>query len=170
VEQGILHANFKLSKSGEQVVVFGYDATEVIDSISYEEVPRDFTFGRITDGNIKWHELLKPTPKGSNIFTEIQETSFYAAGFHYKVYPNPASDEAIFNVNLNEPTRLIIKVYSSVGKLVSIPIDKYYLAGNYDIIWDLKSTEGDRLSHGIYFYTIETEAISIQDKLIIINW
>jgi len=65
---------------------------------------------------------------------------------------------------------LIIKVYSSVGKLVSIPIDKYYLAGNYDIIWDLKSTEGDRLSHGIYFYTIETEAISIQDKLIIINW
>ena len=168
VEQGILHTNFKLSRSGEQVVVYGYNTKEFIDSITYEEVPRNITFGRISDGNPEWNELFRPTPRKSNIVSDLGETTFITSGFQCKVYPNPTSTQANFRVDLTRDTRLTIKVYSNTGELIAIPCNGYFHTGRYDLTWDLTGSQGDRISKGMYFYTIETEDISVQDKLIIL--
>jgi hypothetical protein len=168
-EQGVLHTNFKLSRSGEQVVVFGYDSKEIIDSITYNEVPRNFTFGRIADGIQNWGELVQPTPNRSNTITDLNTASFRSSDFKYKTYPNPSSEQTVFQVQIAEDTRLVVKVFSNTGELLAIPVNDFYQAGSYDITWDLSGDSGNRLSNGLYFYTIETEDSSIQDKLIIMH-
>ena len=167
-EQGVLHTNFKLSREGEQVVAYGYDSKAIIDSISYEKVPRNFTFGRLSDGDFIWRELFQPTPKCSNLFTGVEETSFVTSGFQYNAYPNPSSTHTVFQVQLTQDTELTIKVYSVAGELVAIPEAKEYQAGSYELYWDLKGADGNRVAGGLYFFSIETKKVSVQDKLIIL--
>ena len=70
---------------------------------------------------------------------------------------------------MNKATEILIKVYTNTGELVAIPVKGYYQEGSYDITWDLNVSEGRQLANGLYFYTIEIEEVSVQDKLIIMN-
>ncbi|MCK4749350.1 MAG: lamin tail domain-containing protein, partial [Bacteroidales bacterium] len=50
VEQGVLHLNFKLRSSGEQIGIVQPDGMEFIDSLSYSNLSPDLTMGRLEDG------------------------------------------------------------------------------------------------------------------------
>lgn len=62
--QGILHANFKLSASGEQLGLFS-KSFEVIDSITYGAQKTDTSYGRFPDGSNNW-KFMNPTPRNPN--------------------------------------------------------------------------------------------------------
>ncbi|HMS16009.1 MAG TPA: CotH kinase family protein, partial [Planctomycetota bacterium] len=62
VAQGPLHANFKLSASGEQVWLFLPDGITVLDGIIFGPQMDDISLGRLPDGEGAWVSLLDPTP------------------------------------------------------------------------------------------------------------
>lgn len=62
--QGILHTNFKLSASGEQLGLFS-GSLEVIDTITYSIQRIDTSYGRFPDGSNNW-KFMNPTPLGRN--------------------------------------------------------------------------------------------------------
>ncbi|MBN1952646.1 MAG: lamin tail domain-containing protein [Bacteroidales bacterium] len=167
-DQGVLHMNFKLSKSGESAAIFGFDKTGLIDTVTYQEVPTDNTWGRIQDGNMLWNRLSLPTPLASNLVTALEEeTSFNTPGFSYKVFPNPALSHCVFRVNSNETTELEIRIFSLTGGLVATIFKAPVSQGEQEITWDLTSRSGKQLPKGMYFYTIEADNIYIREKLII---
>jgi hypothetical protein len=55
------HTNFKLSSSGETVIVTHKDGT-VIDSIDYGIIPSNYSFGRDINHIEKWGYFAEPTP------------------------------------------------------------------------------------------------------------
>ncbi|MDB4126692.1 CotH kinase family protein [Flavobacteriales bacterium] len=84
--QGDLHANFKLSNLGEQLILTNADSL-VIDSITYLIMADDIAFARLPNGSGPFI-MQVPTFNANNDFinsiTEKQE--------QIKVYPNPFSD------------------------------------------------------------------------------
>ena len=64
--QGDLHANFKLSNLGEQLVLSNSDSV-VIDSVSYLPQSDDVSFGRSPNG-IGSFNMLTPTFKATQMF------------------------------------------------------------------------------------------------------
>ena len=63
-----LHANFKLSKSGEIVMLVDTDAegNQVLDSITFGEQETDSAFGRLPDGTGEF-QVVQATPGAQNM-------------------------------------------------------------------------------------------------------
>ncbi len=63
-----LHANFKLSKSGETVILVGTDAhgNRVLDSVTFGEQETDTSFGRLPDGTGDF-QVVQATPGAANM-------------------------------------------------------------------------------------------------------
>ncbi|MDD5424968.1 MAG: CotH kinase family protein [candidate division Zixibacteria bacterium] len=64
-EQAGLHAGFKLSASGEALVLATPELA-VVDQISFGAQTSDVSFGRSTDGGDDWRFFTTPTPGNSN--------------------------------------------------------------------------------------------------------
>ena len=104
--QGDLHANFKLSNLGEQLILTNADSL-VIDSITYLIMADDIAFARFPNGSGPFI-MQAPTFKANNDFinsiTEKQE--------QIKVYPNPFSNVIEWNSLEN------VEVRDMLGQLI----------------------------------------------------
>jgi hypothetical protein len=63
--QGAHHANFKLSREGEALVLFDGETGMVIDWIVFDRQHNNVSYGRQTDGANLW-TFMRPTPGGMN--------------------------------------------------------------------------------------------------------
>lgn len=81
---GQLHTNFKLSASGEKVVLKTPDGN-VIDSVSYGNLANDESYGRGTDGGQEFLIFSKATPNASNDNSQtivLEPVFSHQAGFY----------------------------------------------------------------------------------------
>lgn len=106
-----LHANFKLSASGEELFLLDSNATQVDKLVYYEQI-QDMAYAR--------------SPNGTGSFT-IQEATYNKNNdlvsfnndkglFEFKLYPNPASQFIIAESNDNKTHSL--KLYNAIGLLI----------------------------------------------------
>ncbi len=65
VDQGVLHASFKLSGGGESVVLMDQDMI-VVDTYTYEAQTTGVSWGRVEDGGDVWASFSTPTPGATN--------------------------------------------------------------------------------------------------------
>ncbi|QDT12876.1 lamin tail domain-containing protein [Planctomycetes bacterium K23_9] len=65
-DQGDDHASFKLSASGESVLLYNTDGSTLVDSISFGEQTTDVSYGRFPDGSSTLAALSAATPGASN--------------------------------------------------------------------------------------------------------
>jgi len=72
IANGQLHANFKLSNSGETLALRAPDGT-LIDAVAFGQQSKDRTEGRFPDGGAAIRPLTLPTPNGANALTEFTE-------------------------------------------------------------------------------------------------
>ncbi len=73
-DQGDLHTNFGLGKSGESLALFGADGIAQIDAVTFLTQTTDVAYGRQVDGTGSWNTMSTPTPNGSNIPTDAPPT------------------------------------------------------------------------------------------------
>ncbi|MBK8100122.1 MAG: CotH kinase family protein [Planctomycetes bacterium] len=64
--QGATHVNFKLSSSGEAVVLYNAAGTHIVDVIEFGRQDPDVAIGRVVDGSSGWVTLPAPTPDTAN--------------------------------------------------------------------------------------------------------
>ena len=64
--QGPLHANFKLSSSGEEVALFATDGVTLLDRFAFGTQLADVATGRLLDGDAPWVCLGQPSPDAPN--------------------------------------------------------------------------------------------------------
>lgn len=62
-----LHAGFKLSAGGETLCLFDIDGTSLIDSITFQQLPSDVSFGRYLDAGDELRFFVDATPGAANV-------------------------------------------------------------------------------------------------------
>jgi CotH kinase protein/Lamin Tail Domain/Secretion system C-terminal sorting domain len=112
VDQGNLHADFKLSKDGEEVILSKMENSlyETIDYINYGQIESDVSYGKLPDGNGILH-LLSPTPGSANLILDIP---LFENDFTINVYPNPFIDYLKIESNSIIKNISIINIYGQV--------------------------------------------------------
>lgn len=70
-EQGPLHVDFSLRKSGEEIGLFHSDGSTLIDSVRYEQQVTGVSFGRYPNAGDNWHFYDSPSPGAENTGTSF---------------------------------------------------------------------------------------------------
>ena len=135
--QGNMHANFKLSNLGEQLVLTNTDSL-VIDSITFLTQPDDISYGRSPNGS-GFFSMLSPTFKSNNDFPNIVDDF----SKNILIYPNPCTDILYFD------NKEDIEVRDIAGRFISFYSNSDYIS---TVEW----------KPGIYFLHLYNNQITIK--------
>ena len=108
-EQGVLHLDFNLGRTGEQIGLAGYNGSDFIDSLTYPELLSNSSISRYPDGNNTWI-YTRSTPGNTNVFVNT-------AGLFINEYS--ASNTDIITDEYGEFDDWI-EIYNSTDKPVDI--------------------------------------------------
>ena len=79
-------------------------------------------------------------------------------------YPNPFNPVTIISYQLPKTSRLTLKVYDVLGRVVATLAEGNQNAGTHEVAFD-----GSRLSSGVYFYRLQAGAFSDVKKLMLVK-
>jgi len=89
-------------------------------------------------------------------------------------YPNPFNPETWIPYALAQDTHAIVRIYSVRGELVREFDLAHQRAGYYtdksrSLFWDGRNEMGERITSGVYFYTITTDNYSASRRMVILK-
>lgn len=112
--QGPLHSNFKLSKSGELLILSDPNGTQV-DRVEFGEQQDDMGYARVPDGTGSF-VIQKSTFNASNNLTTTPVLDLSAIGL--KIYPNPAQDQVTIEAESSIEGETL-EIYNIQGRLIA---------------------------------------------------
>ncbi len=138
-----LHANFKLSSTGETLMI-GYANGLVLDSVQFEAQKPDSSYGRCNDGVGSFYVLTKPTPKAKNNCAQaLMISSAKSEGRDdFRIYPNP------INGHVSITGSALIRTISVQNMLGIVLINKAYEGVLSETI------DMSKIAPGVYFVQI----------------
>lgn len=157
IEQVGLHANFKLSTSGETILLTNKDK-ELIDQVTFLQQTTDKSTGRFPNGTGDFM-IMDATFEAKNIdgTTSVKKEIQYDENGNINIFPNPANEsfEISSLVNINKVT-----IYDAVG-IIFI---------EQTINNNKASINTSSLSNGMYIVIVENQnGSSISKKLNIVR-
>ncbi|MEZ4387424.1 MAG: CotH kinase family protein [Candidatus Krumholzibacteriia bacterium] len=158
LDQGPLHADFKLSASGESAVLFLLDdgETYVMDSVEFGPQTTDVSYGRLPDDDGPWQILATPTPGASNDGTTATTATGVRGLVLHAAHPNPLSVATTVRFatgpEASGPVR--VAVYDLRGRLVREVARGDLPAGDHAIGWDRRDARGRRAPAGVYLVRV----------------
>jgi flagellar hook assembly protein FlgD len=84
-------------------------------------------------------------------------------------YPNPFNQSTTIQVDLPQTSDLNLEIFSSLGERVYSEKIKNKETGQFNIIWDGKTSRGIELPSGIYFFKINTDYDIRVQKLMLVR-
>lgn len=158
--QSGLHANFKLSSSGEAIYLCSPD-TLMIDQIIFGQQQTDISMGRYPNGTGEFIFMTPSYNSGNyNGIVNVQEESLSANEFMlYQNYPNPFNPTTKISWQSSVSGWQTLKIYDVLGNEVATLVDEYKPAGVYEVNFDSASDIRDLASgignaSGVYFYQL----------------
>jgi hypothetical protein len=104
------------------------------------------------------------TETGNGSFTTpILESKLYSN------YPNPFNPTTRINYQLSpSATTACLTIYNIKGQVVNI-FDYEQLRNSTSVVWDGKDKTGKTMPSGVYLYRLETDRITVSNKMILIK-
>ena len=84
-------------------------------------------------------------------------------------YPNPFNPTTTINYTLPEATEVSIVVYDMMGREVKRLVSEHKDAGYHSITWDATNDRGNKLSGGIYLYSIQAGSYHKTQKMVLLK-
>jgi CubicO group peptidase (beta-lactamase class C family) len=89
--------------------------------------------------------------------------------YSLNTYPNPVLNSATIIFSLSHSEKVSIKIFDISGRLVKTLADKQMVVGDHQLIWDIKSINGNPVPSGIYFVKFTAGNYSETKKLSVIK-
>jgi hypothetical protein len=86
-----------------------------------------------------------------------------------KNYPNPFNPTTTINYTLPQTTNVRIVIYDLMGREVKTLVSENKEAGYHSITWDATNDRGNRLSGGIYLYSIHAGSYHKTQKMVLLK-
>ncbi len=116
--QGVMHCNFKLNSDGETICLLKKVSgiPVILDSMTYNALSEDVSWGRSPDGMPVWREFVKPTPGRSNIVLSSDLIEAQQSDIH--LFPNPANSYVTIKLRSDEYQSHRLRIYSLSGTIL----------------------------------------------------
>ena len=162
-----LHANFKLSQSGEVVALTdaARNGGALLDLVSFGHQLDDVSYGRLPEDPSRFGFLDQPTPGSDNsgMITAVTGGSDDPLPSSFLLgqnYPNPFNGTTIipFTIpaaGMGEDRFARLEIYNLSGQRVVSLLSGALAAGQYSITWDGSDQRGHAVSSGLYFYRLK---------------
>ena len=79
-------------------------------------------------------------------------------------YPNPFNTGTIINYQISKTSRVMLKIYNSIGEKIGTLVDETKSPGSY-----IAEFNGQNLSSGVYFYVLESGNYREVKKMVLIK-
>ena len=92
----------------------------------------------------------------------------------FQNYPNPFNPETWIPYRLSQESNIILEICTSTGKLVR-KIEKgrqaagFYIGKDRAIHWDGRNDNNEKVTGGLYFYTIRTSSFTATRKMVLVK-
>ena len=153
-DQSGLHANFKLSASGETIYLTNPNSV-VINEITFNSQEADVSTGRYPNGTGSFDEM-SPSFSGSNqMDTLVLEENDAILPKQIELqqnYPNPFNPTTAITYSLPNSVRVELAVFNLQGQRVKTLVTGFQSAGTYQAVWDGTNKNGMKVTSGIYIY------------------
>jgi hypothetical protein len=73
----------------------------------------------------------------------------------YQNYPNPFNPTTTIKFSTPDPGSAVVKIYNALGELIDRVILENISAGEHSFVWNSENSKGEKLSSGVYIYSIE---------------
>ncbi len=118
----------------------------------------------------RWYKEMIPASQ-SRAFSNAAKF-LNARRSYFQNYPNPFNPETWIPYQLDEDARVVISIYTSTGQLIRTLDLGYKPAGFYTdrraaAHWDGRNEAGERVSSGVYFYSLSTDDFTAISKMLI---
>ncbi len=87
----------------------------------------------------------------------------------YQNFPNPFNPDTDIRFRIPVQSKVKLKIYDILGRLVTQLVDEEKRPGTYDIIWTGKNLHNQKVASGIYFYCLETDKFIQTKKLVLLK-
>jgi hypothetical protein len=116
-----------------------------------------------------WFDILEALG-----FTGVDQSHEYSSRVPntfqlYQNYPNPFNPETTIPFHLHSPAYVHIKIYNTLGQIVTTPIDSFMPAGYHQVFWDGMNDHGQPMSSGIYICIMRMGESTIKKKMILMR-
>lgn len=166
-DQEGLHANFKLSGSGEAIYLVNSD-TSIVDEVTFSEQTMDISFGRYPNGTGAFIQMGPTFSKENQVgTTDVEDTksSTIPAGYTLNQnYPNPFNPSTTISFSLPAASQVSLKIYNTVGQLITTLVDEKLSQGNHEFLW-----QPTNLPSGIYFYSLKSGSYSETKRMVLLR-
>jgi hypothetical protein len=150
--QAGLHAGFKLSASGENVIL-SYDNGTKIEEISFGVQTTDMGYSRIPNGTGAF-VIKNPTFNINNeTAVDVNDESVLPTEFSLSQnYPNPFNPSTNIQYAVSSAQFVQLKIYDLLGREVATLVNEEKPAGYYNVQFSINDMQ---LGSGIYFYKLQ---------------
>ncbi len=165
VDQGIFHADFKLTRDeAEDVVLSYYDGFKyrTIDALSVANLLTDQSLQRVSLEPSKWLVSNEPTPGEYRITTNVPVYSY--ANMKVKLFPNPTRGQFNIDIQLAESAKMDIKLFDISGVQIKV-IESFGRVepGHYSFNVSI----ADNMKPGVYIVEIKVNSIVSRQRLVV---
>ena len=84
-------------------------------------------------------------------------------------YPNPFNPGTVISFTIDKPGFVKLEIYDLLGRKVSSLVDDYKTAGNYEVMWNGRNTNGSDAASGVYFARLISEKQSSSKKMMLLR-
>lgn len=84
-------------------------------------------------------------------------------------YPNPFNSSTTIRYELPIQSQVVLKIYNSCGQEIRTLIDEIQTEGSKTVRWDSMDNNGQSVSSGLYFYTIDANHSFETNKLLLLR-
>lgn len=131
------------------------------NSVNYDSIPSAFdkwNFGE----NFTIHVIDNPV----NVPEEISTPKNYILNQNY---PNPFNPKTIIKFRISDFGFVSLKIYDVLGNEVATLVDEYKSVGNYEVEFNVGTSQDLSLPSGVYFYQLRVQVPDQKDSYAGIN-
>jgi uncharacterized protein (DUF362 family) len=101
----------------------------------------------------------------TQVHVETPEAPMISQSFIlYQNYPNPFNPSTSIGFSLPQSGPLRIDILNGLGKIVDVPVDRFYKKGSHMVVW-----RSGRFPSGVYYYRLRSGSFNETRKMILLK-
>ncbi len=141
------------------------------DTATYNGVQGTFLILTSVDGNREVRPIFHTGTLQVSVATDVDDDgSLLPREFALmQNYPNPFNPTTVISFALPRSSDVRIDLYDITGRLVRTLADETMTAGNHTVTFDGRSSSGNQLATGVYFYRMQANGFVATKKMLLMK-